>query len=111
MKSMFTKTFALLAVAASLSACAGMTQTQRNTATGAVIGGVAGNLIGGDTGSTLGGAALGGVIGSQVHRHRLSVCSLRIYSVRPSETEFSDGLNVFFFSDPLLIQPANSSWL
>ncbi|MGN6976180.1 glycine zipper 2TM domain-containing protein, partial [Neisseria sp. P0006.S006] len=28
---------------------------------------VAGNLIGGDTGSTLGGAALGGVIGSQVH--------------------------------------------
>lgn len=70
MKSMFTKTFALLAVTASLSACAGMTQTQRNTATGAVIGGVAGNLIGGDTGSTLGGAALGGVIGSQVHRHR-----------------------------------------
>ncbi|MGN7086346.1 glycine zipper 2TM domain-containing protein, partial [Neisseria sp. P0001.S005] len=33
----------------------------------AVLGGVAGNLIGGDTGSTLGGAALGGVIGSQVH--------------------------------------------
>jgi len=35
------------------------------------LGGVAGNLIGGDTGSTLGGAALGGVIGSQVHHgHR-----------------------------------------
>lgn len=66
MKSMLTKTLALVAVAASLSACQSMTTAQRNTATGAVIGGVAGNLIGGDTGATLGGAALGGVIGSQV---------------------------------------------
>lgn len=71
MKKALTKTFTLIAIAASLSACAGMDQTQRNTATGAVLGGVAGNLIGGDTGSTLGGAALGGVIGSQVHHgHR-----------------------------------------
>ncbi|WP_165006982.1 glycine zipper 2TM domain-containing protein [Neisseria yangbaofengii] len=68
MKSMITKTFALIAVAASLSACAGMSTSQRNTATGAVVGGVAGNLLGGDTASTLGGAALGGVIGSQVNR-------------------------------------------
>lgn len=67
MKSIFTKTVTLIAVAASLSACAGgMTTSQRNTAAGAVVGGVAGNLIGGDTASTLGGAALGGVIGSQV---------------------------------------------
>ncbi|WP_424034874.1 glycine zipper 2TM domain-containing protein [Neisseria bacilliformis] len=70
MKPLFVKTAALIALAASLSACNGLNQTQRNTAAGAVIGGVAGNLIGGDTGSTLGGAALGGVIGSQVHRHR-----------------------------------------
>lgn len=68
MKSMITKTIALIAVAASLSACAGMSTSQRNTATGAVVGGVAGNLLGGDTASTLGGAALGGVIGSQVNR-------------------------------------------
>ncbi|WP_416189730.1 glycine zipper 2TM domain-containing protein [Neisseria sp. CCUG17229] len=69
MKSMITKTVALIAVAASLSACAGgMSTSQRNTATGAVVGGVAGNLLGGDTASTLGGAALGGVIGSQVNR-------------------------------------------
>lgn len=60
------QTALLLAIAASLGACANMSQKQRNTATGAVIGGVAGNLIGGDTGSTLGGAALGGVIGSQI---------------------------------------------
>ncbi|KLT73898.1 lipoprotein [Neisseria arctica] len=66
MKNIVTKTLALVAVAASLSACQNMSTTQRNAATGAVIGGVAGNLIGGDTGSTLGGAALGGVIGSQV---------------------------------------------
>ncbi|STZ77432.1 glycine zipper 2TM domain-containing protein [Bergeriella denitrificans] len=68
MKPMLTKTIALLAVAASLSACAGMSQSQRNTAVGAVVGGVAGNLLGNDTASTLGGAALGGVIGSQVNR-------------------------------------------
>ncbi|ASP16566.1 glycine zipper 2TM domain-containing protein [Neisseria sp. 23W00296] len=70
MKPFYLKTAALVALAVSLSACNGMSQTQRNTAAGAVIGGVAGNLIGGDTGSTLGGAALGGVIGSQVKRHR-----------------------------------------
>ena len=67
MKKTFAKTVTLIMLAASLRACANMTQTQRNTAAGAVLGGVAGNLIGGDTGSTLGGAALGGVIGSQVH--------------------------------------------
>lgn len=67
-KTRLAKTAVLLALAASLSACAGMNQTQRNTATGALIGGMAGNLIGGDTGSTLGGAALGGVIGSQIRR-------------------------------------------
>ena len=67
MKKTFAKTVTLIMLAASLGACANMTQTQRTTAAGAVLGGVAGNLIGGDTGSTLGGAALGGVIGSQVH--------------------------------------------
>ncbi|MDO4908172.1 glycine zipper 2TM domain-containing protein [Neisseria sp.] len=68
MKSTIVKAIALLAVAGSLTACESMNRTQRNTAAGAVIGGVAGNMIGGDTGSTLGGAALGGVIGSQVKR-------------------------------------------
>jgi osmotically inducible lipoprotein OsmB len=61
------KTLVLLAAtAASLSACADMTPAQRNTAAGVVVGGVAGNLLGKDTGATLGGAALGGVIGSQI---------------------------------------------
>ncbi|PIT51158.1 hypothetical protein BHC44_11460 [Snodgrassella alvi] len=61
------KTLVLVAtIAASLSACADMTPAQRNTAAGVVVGGVAGNLLGKDTGATLGGAALGGVIGSQI---------------------------------------------
>lgn len=68
MKSMIVKTVALLAVAGSLTACESMTRTQRNAAIGAGIGGVAGHIIGGNTGSTLGGAALGGVIGSQIRR-------------------------------------------
>ncbi|MDO5639479.1 MAG: glycine zipper 2TM domain-containing protein [Neisseria sp.] len=68
MKSVIAKTVALLIIAGSLTACGNMSRTQRNAATGAVVGGVAGNLIGGDTGSTLGGAALGGVIGSQINR-------------------------------------------
>ena len=55
-------------LAVGLSACGSMTTQQRNTAAGVAIGGAAGSLIGGDTGSTLGGAALGGVIGSQVHK-------------------------------------------
>ncbi len=52
-----------------LSGCAGMTNREKNTATGAVIGGVAGNIIGG--GGVLGtaaGAAAGGVIGHQVSK-------------------------------------------
>ena len=66
MKARFQQTVVLLLVAASLGACANMSRTQRNTAAGVAIGGVAGHVIGGDTGSTLGGAALGGVIGSQI---------------------------------------------
>jgi osmotically inducible lipoprotein OsmB len=66
MKKM-TQCFALVLLSASLFGCASnMTTKQKNTAIGAAVGGVAGNMIGGDTGSTLGGAALGGVIGSQV---------------------------------------------
>lgn len=66
MKKTLTHSLIVLMALASLTACSSMSRQQQNTATGAVIGGVAGNLIGGDTGATLGGAALGGVIGSQV---------------------------------------------
>jgi osmotically inducible lipoprotein OsmB len=55
------------AVLIGLSACAGMSQQDKGTATGAVVGGVAGNVLGG--GSLLGtaaGAAVGGVVGHEV---------------------------------------------
>lgn len=62
------KTVMLLSAMALLAACTngGLTKSQKNTAIGAAIGGVAGNVIGGSTEATLGGAALGGVIGSQI---------------------------------------------
>lgn len=51
----------------SLSACSGMSQRDRNTATGAAIGGAAGAVLsGGSAAGAVGGAAVGGVIGNQV---------------------------------------------
>lgn len=49
-----------------LGACSGMTQQEKGTATGAVIGGVAGNVLGGGVLGTAAGAAVGGVIGHEV---------------------------------------------
>ncbi len=56
--------FALVA----LSGCAGMTQRERNTATGAVVGGAVGVIVGGGVLGTAAGAAAGGVIGHQMSR-------------------------------------------
>ena len=56
---------ALLSLLA-LGGCAGMTQQEKGTATGAVIGGVAGNVLCGGLACTGVGAAVGGVIGNQV---------------------------------------------
>lgn len=51
----------------SLTACAGMSQRDQNTAVGAGIGGVAGAVLtGGSPLGTVGGAAVGGVIGNKV---------------------------------------------
>jgi uncharacterized protein YcfJ len=46
-----------------LTACAGMTETERGAATGAVIGGAAGAVLGGDAGSAALGAVVGGAAG------------------------------------------------
>ena len=57
---------AVLVIAAlGLGGCAGMTQQEKGTATGAVIGGVAGNLLCGGLACTGVGAAVGGVIGHE----------------------------------------------
>lgn len=50
----------------SLSACAGMTRSEKDTAIGAAVGGVAGSaLTGGSAIGTIGGAAAGGLIGHE----------------------------------------------
>ena len=54
-----------------LSACAGMTTTERNTLGGAAIGGVAGSVIsGGHPVGTIAGAAAGGIIGHEVGQEK-----------------------------------------
>ena len=53
-----------------LGGCAGMSRQDQGTATGAVIGGVAGNVLGGGVVGTVGGAAVGGLIGHEVTKPR-----------------------------------------
>jgi osmotically inducible lipoprotein OsmB len=68
MKSIHTQlglSIAALALVA-LGGCAGMTQQEKSTATGAVIGGVAGNVLCGGILCTGAGAAVGGVIGHEL---------------------------------------------
>ena len=59
-----------LALVTALAACGGMTQREKSTATGAVIGGAAGAVLGGGTAGTVGGAAVGAVIGNQIEKKR-----------------------------------------
>jgi osmotically inducible lipoprotein OsmB len=68
MNSRLTHTFGLIALSLSLGACSGMTTRDKNTATGAVLGGAAGAILGGGAAGTIGGAAVGGVIGNQVDK-------------------------------------------
>ena len=56
----------LLASVVALGGCAGMTQQEKGTVAGAVIGGVAGNVLCGGLACTGVGAAVGGVIGHEV---------------------------------------------
>jgi osmotically inducible lipoprotein OsmB len=58
---------AAIAVVLGLTACAGMSTRDKNTAIGAGAGAVAGAVLtGGSTIGTVGGAAVGGLIGNQV---------------------------------------------
>ncbi len=65
---------AIIALSFTLSACAGMSNREKNTALGATAGGVAGAVLGGGALGTLGGAAVGGVLGHELSkdqkRHR-----------------------------------------
>ncbi|MDB5764787.1 MAG: prenyltransferase [Herminiimonas sp.] len=58
---------AAIAFVLGLTACAGMSRQDKNTAVGAGAGAVVGAVLtGGSTVGTIGGAAVGGVIGNQV---------------------------------------------
>lgn len=60
--------FALVAVVLT-TGCANLSTHDRNTITGAGVGAVAGAILtGGSSVGTVGGAAVGGYIGSQVHK-------------------------------------------
>lgn len=60
----------MLVSVVALAGCAGMTHQEKGTATGAVIGGVAGNVVGGGLLGTAAGAAVGGVIGHEVTKKK-----------------------------------------
>ena len=69
MKTMQRFAVSAVAVAAllGLGGCAGMSTQDRNTAIGAGVGAVGGNILGGGSAlGTVGGAAVGGLIGRQV---------------------------------------------
>lgn len=54
-----------------LTGCAGMSERDQRIISGAAIGGIAGNVLGGGSAAaTVGGAAIGGLIGSEVDRNR-----------------------------------------
>jgi osmotically inducible lipoprotein OsmB len=54
-----------------LTACADMTQQEKNTAIGAGVGAIGGSILtGGSTTGTLGSAAMGGVIGHEVNKSK-----------------------------------------
>jgi osmotically inducible lipoprotein OsmB len=62
---------AAAALALGLSACETLDRQQVGTATGAAVGGVAGNVVtGGSTLGTIGGAAAGGVVGHEMTKPR-----------------------------------------
>jgi osmotically inducible lipoprotein OsmB len=56
----------LVALTITLSACAGMSNREKNTALGATAGGAAGAVLGGGAVGILGGAAVGGVLGHEL---------------------------------------------
>jgi osmotically inducible lipoprotein OsmB len=66
-KTRGTASLVALALTFTLGACGSMSERDKNTTTGAVIGGAAGAILsGGGAAATVGGAAVGGVIGNQV---------------------------------------------
>jgi osmotically inducible lipoprotein OsmB len=54
-----------------LGGCSNMTRQQNDTAVGAAVGGVAGNVLtGGSAAGTIGGAAVGGIVGHETSKDK-----------------------------------------
>jgi osmotically inducible lipoprotein OsmB len=71
MKTQARLVFAVgLTAALTLTGCAGMSSSERATATGAVVGGAAGGVISGSAAGAAVGAAVGGVVGHQVDKKK-----------------------------------------
>jgi osmotically inducible lipoprotein OsmB len=67
MKNSLTASTVLAFAVLALGGCGSMSERDKNTTTGAVIGGAAGAILtGGSTAGTVGGAVVGGVIGNKV---------------------------------------------
>lgn len=65
------RTFVIALAAAALTGCAGMSDRDQRIVSGAAIGGIAGNVLGGGSAAaTVGGAVLGGLVGSEIDRNR-----------------------------------------
>ncbi|WP_280152966.1 glycine zipper 2TM domain-containing protein [Piscinibacter sp. XHJ-5] len=61
----------VVALAAGLGACSGMSHRDKTTAAGAAVGGVAGSVLtNGSAIGTIGGAAVGGVVGNEVGKKK-----------------------------------------
>jgi osmotically inducible lipoprotein OsmB len=65
-----SKLLACTFLAASLAACAGMTERDRDTLVATGVGTAIGAGVTGDVGGAAVGGVVGGVIGNQVGRHR-----------------------------------------
>jgi osmotically inducible lipoprotein OsmB len=65
------KVVAIVSLAGGLTACSGMSTTDRDTAIGAGVGAVGGAaLTGGSAVGAIGGAAVGGIVGHEVGKNQ-----------------------------------------
>lgn len=61
----------VLAMATGLGACSNMSRSDKATAAGAAVGGVAGSVLtGGSTIGTVGGAVAGGIVGREIEKKK-----------------------------------------
>lgn len=71
MKAIHIFSISAIATTLMLGGCSGMTPQQNDTAVGAAVGGVVGNVItGGSAAGTVGGAAVGGIVGHETSKSK-----------------------------------------